>query len=123
MRTSRRRFLEISSAVGLMLPSGVLSATGPNHGSRRRPAGEEQGQLRTSQTGLLSPPISDLSDWTKRGSGRWSVNQGEVVATGDGWLLFNQKLEDFVLKFLFQCTTGDVGILLRSAPTAWSRFS
>jgi len=123
MRTSRRKFLEMSSALGLVVPSGVLGVADLASDSEVTSGSAVQNASGDSPTALFSSPYSDLKDWTQRGRGRWTVNQHEVVANGEGWLLFNECLEDFVFKFLFQCGAGDVGIILRNAPTVWSRFS
>ncbi len=121
MRTSRRKFLGMSSALGLMVPSRVLGI--PAVASSPEGASGDATQSGYSPKAVVTSPFLDLKKWTPRGQGRWTLDQNEVVAKGEGWLLLNEGLEDFVLKFFFQCGAGDVGIILRSAPAAWSRFS
>ncbi len=77
------------------------------------------------------PPIfngSTLAGWHVQGTAAWRVKDGEIVgsvakAGTGGWLVLNHAYEDFVLEFLFRCTGCDTGVLLRNAPSNWSRFS
>ena len=123
MRTNRRRFLEISSTLGALLPAGRLVPERSGDTFLERISGSEQENQKRRSTPFLASPFKDLEGWTSRGDGRWKVADGEIVANGEGWLALNQGLEDFIFRFDFRSERGEVGIILRNAPTDWSRFS
>jgi hypothetical protein len=78
----------------------------------------------------LSPIFngSTLAGWHVQGTAEWRVKDGDIVGsvakvgTG-GWLVLDHAYEDFLLEFLFRCTGCDTGVLLRNAPSNWSRSS
>jgi hypothetical protein len=122
MGTNRRQFLQMSTALGALLPVGAIpkelrldDSSGPSPN-----LSQESGK---SSSAPLFQSGKDLTGWTPRGSGKWAIKDTEIVANGEGWLIFNQGLQDFVLSFVFLSGAGDVGIVLRNAPTSWSRFS
>src|SRR5215472_1381549 len=123
MRTSRRRFLEMSSTLSALLPAGRLVPESTGGAFLERIAGNEQESRKRRSTPFLASPFKDLQAWTSRGDGRWKAEDGEIVADGEGWLALNQGLEDFILRFDFRSDRGEVGMILRNAPTGWSRFS
>jgi hypothetical protein len=123
MRTSRRQFFEMSSALGALLPVGALHEkfhfdhlpeTAPN-------LGQEAGK--SSSAPLFQFSGADLTGWTTKGSGTWKAKNGEIVTNGTGWLIFNQALQDFAISFLFRASGSNIGVVLRHAPVVWSRFS
>src|SRR5215472_8357809 len=120
MRTNRRRFLEISSTLGALLPAGRLVPERSGDTFLERISGSEQENQKRRSTPFLASPFKDLEGWTSRGDGRWKVADGEIVASGEGWLALNQGLEDFIFRFDFRSERGEVGIILRNAPTDWS---
>ena len=123
MRTSRRRFLEISSTVSALLPVGRLLTERSSDTFLEHTVGAAQENQKRRSTRLPTSPFKDLEGWASRGNGRWTVENGEIVANGEGWLVLKEGLEDFAIRFEFHIDSGDVGIVLRNAPTGWSRFS
>ncbi|MFZ1971632.1 MAG: FG-GAP-like repeat-containing protein [Candidatus Acidiferrales bacterium] len=126
MRTSRRQFLEASSALGAMVPFlkfGPASARDPL--SQPLP-GSPQETAKSASTPAYQFNNSDLTGWHAKGAGKWSVKDAEIVATADstaaGWLFLDRGLQDFALRFSFRSSGGEVGVLLRNAPLTWSRF-
>ena len=126
MRTSRRQFLEASSALGALVPflkfgsksaHGLLTPPQP-------PILQEAGKSASAPVYQFNS--ADLTGWHTQGAGKWSVKDAEIVAAGDsskaGWLVLDRGLQDFVLKFSFRSSGGEVGVLLRNAPLTWSRF-
>jgi hypothetical protein len=122
MSTNRRQFLQMSTALGALLPAGAIPRK-----LRLDVSSESLRDLAQDSGKSSSAPLfqsgKDLTGWTTRGSGKWAVKDTEIVANGEGWLIFNQGLQDFVLSFLFRSGGADVGIILRNAPASWSRFS
>lgn len=67
-------------------------------------------------------PIMDgktLAGWHKNGLGEWTVEDGAFVGTSHneslyGHLVSNDKYQEFVVRFLFQCTSGDSGFFIRT---------
>lgn len=123
MQTSRRQFLQMSSALGAMLPMGTLTSELPRENCVDSPWSAGQENAKSSSVPSVKFSGTDLSGWKARGPGKWNVKDGEIVANGEGWLALNQGLQDFALKFLFRSSGAEVGIILRNAPVGWSRFS
>src|ERR1700730_2926363 len=123
MQTSRRQFLQMSSALGAMLPMGTLTSELPRENCVDSPWSAGQENAKSSSVPSVKFSGTDLSGWKARGPGKWNVKDGEIVANGEGWLALNQGLQDFALKFLFRSSGAEVGIILRNAPVSWSRFS
>ena len=122
MRTTRRQFLEISSALGVAIPIGALgSSLAESSRAPILPVAQENAKSASSPTVKVSG--SDLAAWQPRGAGKWEIKDGEIAASGEGWLALREGLQDFAMSFLFRASGGDVGILLRHAPQSWSRFS
>jgi hypothetical protein len=126
MRTSRRQFLEASSALGALLP---FLKFGPNSARDLlpQPLPVSLQEAANSASALVYEfNNSDLTGWHVLGPGKWSVKDGEIVGVGDstgtGWLVLDRGLQDFALKFSFRSSGGEVGVLLRNAPLTWSRF-
>ena len=124
IRRTRRQFLEHASAVSAwfpfrkfalkttagLFPSKPDSEAQPRHNGGRRPTQVFDG--------------SSLQGWHSLGSAKWSVENSQIVGSGgDGWLVLDRSLEDFVLAFSFRLGGGGTGVLLRNAPVNWSRYS
>ena len=111
MRTSRRQFLEASSALGALVP---FLNFGPN--STRdllpQPLPASLQEAANSASALVYQfNNSDLTGWHVLGAGKWSVKDAQIVATADstgtGWLVLDRGLQDFALKFLFRSSGGE----------------
>lgn len=127
MRTTRRQFIEISSAIGAALPLAKLAPESLLGVSGRRSLRPPQDASKSSSTPLYQFGGANLDGWHPQGPAKWTVQDSEILGTGDasraGWLVLDRGLEDFALKFSFRVTGGDVGVILRNAPQTWSRFS
>jgi len=99
MRTSRRRFLEISSTVSALLPVGRLLTERSSDTFLEHTVGAAQENQKRRSTRLPTSPFKDLEGWASRGNGRWTVENGEIVANGEGWLVLKEGLEDFAIRF------------------------
>jgi hypothetical protein len=123
MRTSRRQFLEIASRASALFPMSKLVARGETD-LDMAPL-QEDSQIRSAPVKAFDG--ASLSGWHARGSGKWRVEDAEIVGSGDaggrGWLVLDHGLQDFVLKFSFRANGGEAGVLLRNAPLSWSRYS
>lgn len=129
MRTNRREFLGLVSTAGALLPFTGANAwaetPGVLHGERT--AIDLPRSARSSTAGPLR--IFDgtsLNGWRAHGSGRWEAASGELAGSGekgDAWLELDRGYEDLALRFSFRANGGEAGVLLRSAPVNWSRFS
>jgi Domain of Unknown Function (DUF1080)/FG-GAP-like repeat len=126
MKTSRRQFLEASSALGALVP---LLKFGSASGSDLLvqpvvPSPQDTAKSESKPVYQFNTP--DLTGWHEQGAGKWSVKDGEVVGVNEssepGWLVMDRGIQDFALRFSFRSTGGEVGILLRNAPLTWSRF-
>ena len=111
MRTNRRQFLELASAVGASLPFTAANSLAQ--------------QLSTAQTTSKRPAAGplrpfdgqSLKGWRAHGPASWSAAGGELLAHGtEGWLELEQGFQDFVLRFSFRAGGGEVGLLMRNAP-------
>ncbi|MGC1635877.1 MAG: FG-GAP-like repeat-containing protein [Candidatus Acidiferrales bacterium] len=126
MKTSRRQFLEASSALGALVPLLKFGPTSAHDLLAQPPLPSAQETAKSASAPVYQFNTPDLSGWHALGAGKWSVKDGEIVGVGDssgaGWLVMDRGLQDFALKFLFRSTGGEVGVLLRNAPLAWSRF-
>jgi hypothetical protein len=126
MRTSRRQFLEISSALGALFPLWKSAPESLGTLSSETPATPPQEAAKSASTPAYRFSGSDLSGWQVQGAAKWNVTDGEIVGVGEsrgaGWLVMDRGLQDFALEFSFRSTGGEVGILLRNAPLSWSRF-
>jgi hypothetical protein len=61
---------------------------------------------------------TSLAGWHVEGSGNWKVDHGEIVGSTKpdglgGWLVLDQRYEDFMVRFLFQCRNCQTGMLFR----------
>jgi Domain of Unknown Function (DUF1080)/FG-GAP-like repeat len=59
-----------------------------------------------------------LAGWQPKGAAQWRVTSGEIVGTatsGTGWLVLDKSYQDLILKFAFQCSNCDAGVVLRNA--------
>ena len=123
MRTSRRQFLEMSSAMGAALPFWKLA---PKVAEATNPASNPQVASQSASQPAYRFNGTDLSGWHVK-SGQWTVKDAEIVAAADpsgkSWLVLDRGLQDFALHFSFRTTGGEVGIILRNAPLTWSRYS
>src|ERR1700693_3024168 len=126
MKTSRRQFLEASSALGALVP---LLKFGPKsaHDILAQPLlASPQETAKSASVPVYQFNTPDLNGWHAQGAGKWSVKDGHIVGAGvsggAGWLVMDRGLQDFALRFSFRSTGGEVGILLRNAPLTWSRF-
>ena len=96
MSASRKATLVVAAVVLLLLGAG-----GRLTGSRR------------DQT------VEGLPGWHSSGPGKWVSEKGEVVGslpegtTGRGWLIHDRQYEDLELRFRFQCSKTEAGVLLR----------
>ncbi|MGC2001912.1 MAG: family 16 glycoside hydrolase, partial [Candidatus Acidiferrales bacterium] len=126
MKTSRRQFLEASSALGALVPLLKFGPTSAHDLLAQPPLPSAQETAKSASAPVYQFNTPGLSGWHALGAGKWSVKDGEIVGVGDssgaGWLVMDRGLQDFALKFLFRSTGGEVGVLLRNAPLAWSRF-
>ncbi len=123
MPTSRRQFLEVSSALGALLPfwrfrPKAVPAT-LSHPLPKVP----QEAARSSSTPAYQFNTPDLTGWHPQGAGKWNVKDAEILGSGEGWLVLDRGLQDFACKFSFRVNSGEAGLLLRNAPMHWSRFS
>src|SRR5271154_6993305 len=127
MRTSRRQFLEASSALGALFPFLKFAPKSAGKILTQPTATALQEVAKSASAPTYQFNTSDLSGWHPKGSGKWSVKAGEIVgasdSSGNGWLVLDRGLQDFALKFSFRSTGGEVGVLLRNAPLGWTRFS
>lgn len=127
MRTSRRQFLEISSAMGAALPLWKLDPQSLLESMTRSSPATPQDAGKSSSAPLYQFGGGNLDGWHVHGPAKWTVQGSEILAKGDpsaaGWLALDRGLQDFALKFSFRATGGDAGVILRNAPLSWSRFS
>ena len=65
----------------------------------------------------FSPSNNPPKGWHAEGAAQWNVAAGEIVGTlggpGAGWLVLDKVYEDFALRFSFQCTNCEAGLLFR----------
>src|SRR3954447_10570514 len=70
---------------------------------------------------------TSLAGWHTVGHAAWRVDAGTIAASAKsdsgGWLILDKGYEDFILKFAFQCTPCEGGVLLRDAPVEGSNTS
>jgi hypothetical protein len=70
---------------------------------------------------------TSLAGWHTLGAATWRVQDGAIAATAKtgsgGWLILDKGYEDFILKFAFQCSSCEGGVLLRNAPVDGDRTS
>ena len=106
-----RRFCLCGLLVGL---SGVLAAVG----SEAVPAAEE---AKPSAEPAWKPLMDGktLAGWHPVGMGQWTVEDGDFVGRANNeklyGLLFSDKAyKDFVVRFKFQCNSGDSGFYIRT---------
>src|SRR6478752_4182551 len=63
---------------------------------------------------------TSLGGWHTLGAATWHAESGTIAASAKsgsgGWLILNKGYEDVILKFAFNCTSCDGGVLLRDAP-------
>ncbi len=82
-------------------------------------ASGEQEPRQQSSAALSAFDGKSLKGWHVQGSGKWKVEDAEIVgssdAKGSGWLVLDRGVEDFELKFSFRAGSGEAGILLRNA--------
>ncbi len=128
MRSSRRQFLEISSALGALFPLWRLSPKSWSVPSSRPLGTPPQEATNSASTPAYQFSGGDLNGWHVQGAGKWTVEDAQIVAAADpggrsGWLVLDRGLEDFAMRFSFRSSGGEVGIILRNAPLNWSRFS
>jgi hypothetical protein len=68
-----------------------------------------------------------LAGWHSVGAATWRVQNGSIDATAKGgsggWLMLDKGYEDFILKFAFQCSACEGGVLLRNARVDGDRTS
>jgi hypothetical protein len=60
---------------------------------------------------------TSLAGWHPQGAAQWRVAGGELVgsaASGPGWLVLDKSYQDIILKFAFQCSGCDAGVVLRN---------
>ncbi len=60
-----------------------------------------------------------LAGWHKNGEGDWKVEDGAYVGRSNkaklyGHLVSDQQYQDFVVRFKFQCSSGDSGFFIRT---------
>lgn len=61
---------------------------------------------------------SSLAGWRPQGAASWKAAGGEMVGTATaapGWIALEKSYQDFILRFDFQCTSCDAGLILRNA--------
>ena len=102
MRTSRRRFLEISSTVSALLPVGRLLTERSSDTFLEHTVGAAQENQKRRSTRLPTSRFKDLEGWASRGNGRWTVENGELSQTAKvGWFSKRAlKISQFVLSFI-----------------------
>jgi Domain of Unknown Function (DUF1080)/FG-GAP-like repeat len=64
---------------------------------------------------------TSLAGWHPQGSAQWRVAGGEIIGTSKGApgaLVLDKSYQDFILKFAFQCSDCDAGVVLRSAASS-----
>lgn len=71
---------------------------------------------------------NDLTGWHPQGAAQWRAEDGAIAGTvgqsgAGGWLLLDTGHEDFKLRFLVKSAGAETGVLLRNAPSNWSRNS
>jgi hypothetical protein len=63
---------------------------------------------------------TSLGGWHTLGAATWRTESGTIAASAKsgsgGWLVLDKGYEDVILKFAFNCTSCDGGVLLRDAP-------
>ena len=60
---------------------------------------------------------TSLQGWRPEGAAQWRVAGGELVGSatsGPGWLVLDKSYQDIILKFAFQCSGCDAGVVLRN---------
>ena len=62
---------------------------------------------------------SSLVEWHQGGEAKWSASDGEIMGTGNGWLVFDKPMQDTGVYLQFRCEGEcNAGILLRAEKTA-----
>jgi hypothetical protein len=61
-----------------------------------------------------------LAGWHAQGSANWSAAGGSIIGsvgndTAAGWLVLDHPYEDVILRFSFECTDCETGVLFRGA--------
>src|SRR3954464_2322310 len=61
-----------------------------------------------------------LAGWHTVGTGSWRAENSAIAGSAKGgsggWLVLDKNYEDTILRFAFQCSSCEGGVLLRNAP-------